>query len=103
MAQQSLTSMNQIPSHGNASQAKVGNAREGFKHGMMAQQGHMMAGPGGYAPGMAGGQYMQAQCSFPAPPPKRCYCHPAAFTSLDGRAFHRLLDAYGSSTPCQRY
>jgi len=88
------TSMDQMPSHGNASQNKVGNAREGFKHGSMG---------GSYAPGMAGGPYNEMTCHFPQPPPKRCYCHPAAFTSLDGRDYHRILDAYGHSRPCQSY
>jgi hypothetical protein len=100
--------MNEMPSHGNASMAKTGNAsmpamREGFKMGS-------------YAPGVAGGHYMQGSCGmpmpakpcegpchFPAPPPKQCYCHPAAFTSLDGRSHQRLLDAYGSSRPCSSY
>ena len=86
--------MSQIPAHGNASQAKVGNAREGFRHGSMS---------GSYAPGMAGGHMMQATCHFPAPPPKRNYCQPAAFTSLDGRTHQRLLDAYGFSVPAQNY
>lgn len=80
-----------MPAHGNASQAKVGNAREGFRHGSMS---------GDYAPGMAGGKYMEMTCHFPQPPAKRCYCHPAAFTSLDGRSHHRILDAYGHSRPC---
>lgn len=87
--------MSNMPSHGNASQAKVGNAREGF------QQGAMMKG--GYAPGMAGGRQMQMSCLFPQAPPKRCYCHPAAFSALDGRSHFRLLDAYGQSSPCQNY
>ena len=86
--------MSHLPSHGNASQAKVGNAREGFRHGKMR---------GDYAPGMAGGKYMETTCHFPQAPVKRCYCHPAAFTSLDGRSHHRILDAYGHSRPCQSY
>ena len=86
--------MSTLPAHGNATRAKVGNAREGFKHGSMG--GH-------YAPGMAGGKYMEMTCHFPPPPPKRCYCHPAAFTSLDGRSHQRILDAYGHSRPCQSY
>lgn len=82
--------MSQMPAHGVASQRKVANGREGFQMGS-------------YAPGMAGGRAAQMTCAFPAPPPKRCYCHPAAFTSLDGRSHSRLLDAYGSSRPCQSY
>ena len=86
--------MSQMPSQGNASESKVGNGREGFKHG---------SAMGDYAPGQAGGKYMDMMCHFPAPPPKRCYCQPAAFTSLDGRTHQRMLDAYGNSRPCQSY
>lgn len=68
----------QVPAFGRAGSAQVGN-------GMVAPMSHPMN---------------RMQCSFPQPPPKRCYCHPAAFTSLDGRGHHRLLDAYGNSTPC---
>lgn len=39
-------------------------------------------------------------CAFPQPPPRRCYCMPAAFSSTCGQTHHRLLDAYGSSRPC---
>lgn len=46
-------------------------------------------------------QQQQPVCHFPHPAPKRCYCHPAAFTSLDGRAHHRIVDAYGNSRPCR--
>lgn len=72
---------------------------------MMPAQGsaHAAMAPhlgGDYAPGMAGGRYAQPACAFPQAPPKRCYCQPAAFTSLCGRSHHRLLDAYGSSTVC---
>ena len=86
--------MNNMPSHGNASNAKVATGREGYGMGKLG--GH-------YAPGMAGGKMMEMSCHFPQPPPKRCYCHPAAFTSLDGRSHQRILDAYGSSRPCQSY
>lgn len=54
-------------------------------------------------PGMAGGDIMRQQCHFPQPPPYRCYCHPAAFHSIDGRDKHLLSVAYGSSTPCSQY
>jgi hypothetical protein len=54
----------------------------------------------GYAPGMAGGMVNQTMCAFPQPPPKSCYCHPAPFSSFDGRSNFRLIDAYGSSRPC---
>lgn len=83
--------MSQIPAHGQASMNKVGNAREGFRPGSMA---------GDYVPGQAGHKIMEVACHFPPPPPSRCYCHPAAFTSLDGRTHQRLLDAYGHSRPC---
>lgn len=95
MSQLSYNSMSQMPAHGNASQAKVGNAREGFRTGSARVEG--------YSHGMAGGKFMEATCHFPQPPPKRCYCAPAAFTSLDGRSHHRILDAYGHSRPCQSY
>lgn len=39
-------------------------------------------------------------CHFPQPPPRRCYCYPAAFSSRCGERQHRLLVAYGSSRPC---
>ncbi len=97
MSQRDYTSMSHMPAHGNASQAKAGNARENFQ---MGKYGSMS---GDYAPGMAGGKYQEMSCHFPQPPPKRCYCHPAAFTSLDGRSHHRILDAYGHSRPCQSY
>ena len=87
--------MNHMPSHGNASNAKVGNAREGYMHGSMK------AGHGGRVPAHHAGHNVQVQCQFPQPPPQRCYCQAAAFTSLDGREFPRLLDAYGSSIPCK--
>jgi hypothetical protein len=101
MSQREYTSMSHMPSHGNASQAKVGNAREEFQMKQMGGQYGSMSGE--YAPGMAGGKYMEMSCHFPQAPPKRCYCHPAAFTSLDGRSHQRLLDAYGMSRPCQHY
>ena len=114
MSQRNYKSMSQMPSHGNASNAKVGNARENFHmKGMDGKYGHkgMQQGmqgkygsmKGDYAPGMAGGKYMEMECHFPQAPPKRCYCHPAAFSSLDGRHYHRMLDAYGSSRPCHSY
>lgn len=90
----SYSPMNQMPAHGDATNTKAGNGREGFTHGSMGGQ---------YAPGMAGGNQMQMACAFPQPPPQRAYCMPAAFSSLDGRRFHRLLDAYGSSRPVQSY
>ncbi|MGV9199676.1 MAG: hypothetical protein ACOC4M_12755 [Promethearchaeia archaeon] len=106
----SYRSMSQMPAHGNAG-AKVANAREGFQMG--GKYGSMK---GDYAPGMAGGHYMEgscampmptkpceAPCHFPAPAPKRCYCQPAAFTSLDGRSHFSLLSAYGTSRACSAY
>lgn len=83
--------MSNMPSHGNAT-AHVGNAREGF----VQSRSQMM-------PGQMSGGVQEMQCHFPAPAPKRIYCHPAAFTSLDGRSNHRLVDAYGHSRPATAY
>ena len=55
------------------------------------------------APGSPGGAYMNQECHFPAPPPYRCYCHPAAFHAVDGRDYHQLTVAYGASRPCAQY
>lgn len=90
--------MSNMPSHGAASQMRAGNARENFAMG--SKYGSMQ---GSYAPGMAGGRMMEGECQFSLPAPKRCYCGSAAFTSLDGRTHHRLLDAYGFSRPCMSY
>jgi len=104
-------SMSGMPSHGNASQAKVGNAmmHEGMMHEGMMHEGMMngkMQHKEGYCTqcghhdsGMAGGM-LHGSCAFAKPPPKRCYCHPAAFTALNGQSHHRILDAYGNSRPC---
>lgn len=89
---QPYNSMSQMPSHGNASNARVANAREGFQQGMMR---------GG--PRMGGGMPAAATCQFPQPPPARTYCHPAAFSSMNGMQYHRLLDAYGQSVPSMSY
>ncbi len=87
--------MSNIPSHGNASQSKVGNAQQA-PEGFTQNRAQMM-------PGQMGGGIQQMSCHFPSPAPKRVYCHPAAFTSLDGRSFHRLVDAYGHSRPATAY
>lgn len=73
MAQRSMT---QMPSQGGY--GGVGNARMG----------------------MAGGNANVMTCHFPAPPPRRVYCHPAAFSRNcgDGK-YQRLVSAYGSSRP----
>lgn len=92
-----------MPAHGAASEMKAGTAREGFTMKQMPMMGKYGSMMGNYAPGMAGGRYMEMECHFPQAPPKRCYCHPAAFTSLDGRSHHRILDAYGNSRPCHSY
>ncbi len=84
--------MSMVPSHANASLAHSGNAMS-----PMQQIQRQMV------PGVAGQNMMQSSCHFPAPPPKRCYCHPAAFTSLDGRTHQRMLDAYGNSRPCNNF
>lgn len=40
----------------------------------------------------------QPRCTFPAPPPPKQYCHPAAFASLSGEKYHRLgVDQHGRS------
>lgn len=78
--------MGQLPAHANAYRAKAGNGAYGAKEG--------------YSAGMAGGDYNNQTCHFPAAAPARCYCQPAAFTSLNGRSHHRILDAYGQSRPC---
>lgn len=101
--------MSSMPSHMNATNTQAGNARENFTmrhmnpedmaaHAKAMQYGNMK---GDYAPGMAGGRVMEAQCHFPAPPPQRCYCSPAAFSRNCGSdKYHRLLSAYGASVPC---
>lgn len=71
--------MSSMPSHGHAGSAMVANAHH---------------------PGMAGGLVGNAGCLFQAPPAKRCYCMPAAFTSTCGSKHHTLLGAYGNSRPC---
>lgn len=86
--------MSNYASHGNASTSKVGNASNEYMHG------HYY---GGHSNDMCGCGAAESACQFPQPPPKRCYCHPAAFTSLDGRSHHRILTAYGNSRPCPNY
>lgn len=90
---QPYNTMSQMPSHANASQARVANGREGFQQGMQA--GPRMRG--------AAQQAAAAVCQFPQAPPPRTYCHPAAFSSLNGMQYHRLLDAYGQSVPSMSY
>jgi len=85
--------MSQSPSHGHASNARAGNARENFQ---------VMSMDGSYSPGMAGGLANQLECHFPQAPPMRSYCHPAAFSSLNGASHHRLGDAYGKSVVSRR-
>lgn len=103
--------MSNMPSHGNASHAKVGNGMmPGYKEGMAYpsykegmhgyKEGYCTScGCGHHDSGKAGGM-LHGSCAFAMPPPKRCYCHPAAFTSLNGQSKHRILDAYGNSRPC---
>lgn len=86
------TSMSNAPSHGNASQARAGNARENFT---------AMRSCGG-APVYSQASMGAQECHFPTPPPARAYCFPAAWTSVCGAKHHRLLDAYGHSRPLQR-
>lgn len=105
--------MSNMPSHGNASNAKVGNAMmpKEYMHPMYKESIQMMPKEymqshegyctqcGHHDSGKAGGM-LHGSCAFAMPPPKRCYCHPAAFTSLNGQSHHRILDAYGNSRPC---
>ena len=100
--QREYNSMSELPSHGNASRAKVANAqmgpREGFHQGSMVRGGAGMM-QGGYPPGMAGGRMMEMGCAFPAPPPARVYCMPSPFTNQTGEKYQRIINAYGHSRP----
>lgn len=92
--------VSQMPSHGNASNARVANGREGFQRGGMAGQGQ------GSQHGQ-GGQHGQGRgppvCSFATAPPQRTYCTPAVFTDLFGRKYIPISQAYGNSVPMQSY
>lgn len=117
MSQRDYRSMSHMPSHGNASNTNAGNARESYQtdeadvrenfqmkgghpgNPMMRKAGRMA---GEYAPGLAG-QFTQQQCHFPQAPPARCYCQPAPFTSLDGRQYFTITNAYGNSRPCPSF
>jgi hypothetical protein len=78
----SYRSVSDVPSHSQAAARRAGNSRENFQ----------MAG-------MAGGDVQGNSCSFAAPPRPRVYCMPAPFTSVDGRPYHNLVNAYGMSRP----
>lgn len=83
--------MSHMPSHGNAANTRAGNARENFQ----MQQQPMREN---FSPEMMG---MGMQCAFPSQTfARRCYCQPAPFSSLDGRSYSRLINAYGMSRPC---
>ena len=106
----SYSNMTSMPSHINATRTQAGNARdsyvrENFKMPDNAKNAMAFGtGKGDFAPGMAGGRYMEAQCQFPAPPPRRCYCHPAPFSSsCCGAGYFRLVEGYGMSRPCHSY
>lgn len=71
-----------------AAHAARGAYREGYQMGVQP-------------PGRAGGNIMNV-CPFAAAPEPRCYCSPAAFSSIDGRNHHSLLAAYGNSRPCSQ-
>ncbi|HSA76245.1 MAG TPA: hypothetical protein VLE02_01750 [Nitrosarchaeum sp.] len=88
------SNFNSLPSQANATQSRAGAARN-TRPPNREYFGGSNGSPGGY--------YMEQECHFPMPPPKRCYCHPAPFTSLDGRNLQRLVDAYGHSVPCHNY
>lgn len=106
--------VSQMPSHGNASEARVANAREGFQRGGMGNGAGMGRGPGGNVRSRPGeiiegkiGDFIggrgNEQCSFGAPPPQRVYCQPAVFTDLYGRKYIPISQAYGNSVPAQAY
>ena len=110
MSQRDYRSMSHMPSHGNASNTNAGNARESYQNEEAdGRENFQMKGghPGGpmmrNSPGMGGGQMMQQQCHFPQAPPNRCYCQPAPFSSLDGRQYFTILNAYGNSRPCPSF
>ena len=110
MSQRDYRSMSHMPSHGNASNTNAGNARESYQHEEAdGRENFQMKGhPGmmGKAAGMAGNYasgMMQQQCHFPQAPPNRCYCQPAPFSSLDGRQYFTILNAYGNSRPCPSF
>lgn len=81
----SYQNMTRVPAFGNAKTVGA-PMRENFSTGRQV-------------PGLAAGQVMQQECAFPAAPPPRVYCQPAAFTSVDGRHHHLLVNAYGNSRP----
>ena len=74
-------------------------AQGGAKAGMPARENFHM---GRQIPGYAGGNVEDMGCVFPAPPPQRTYCGPAAFTGTDGRDHHLIVTAYGYSRPNPR-
>jgi hypothetical protein len=102
MSQYNTTS--QMPSQGNASWARAGNAREGYQRGGGS---NVAFAPGPMARGMADNlgvqRPQQPACTFPAPPPARVYCTPAAFSNFSGNSYQRMSDAYGSSVPAAAY
>jgi hypothetical protein len=105
--------LGQLPAHASARTNQAATASNNYQYPMIEgytpPKGSGSAHGSGSAPqgtqvGMAGGYSSSgSQCQFPAPPPKRCYCSPAAYSSLDGRDYQRLLDAYGQSRPCPSY
>jgi hypothetical protein len=106
MSQRDYRSMSHMPSHGNASNTNAGNARESYQHEEADVRENFQMAKGGHpgSPMMRrAGQFMQQQCHFPQPPPNRCYCQPAPFTSLDGRKFFTITNAYGNSKPCPSF
>lgn len=108
-------SVSQMPSHGNASEARVANAREGFQRGGMGNGSGLsgMAGRGNGDGSMRADARARAgdfignrgndTCSFPPPAPQRVYCSPAVFTDLFGRKYIPISQAYGNSVPAQAY
>jgi len=87
---QEYNAMSQMPSHGNASNARVANGREGFQRGGRG-------GAGGPPPQMGG--IANRACQFAPPPPGRQYCTAAPFSSMNGMRYFTMGSAYGSSVP----
>jgi hypothetical protein len=75
-----------VAAHGHASYAGAANARAAY------QSRH----PQGCTCGCGS---VDTECAFPAPPPARVYCQPAAFHRVCGNPYHLMTTAYGHSRP----
>ena len=96
-----------MPSHAAAARTRSGNASAEYAKRDFAPQPRPGCGTCSDAPsgcgcvrGYSQGCNYGDTCAFPQPPPRRCYCMPAAFSSTCGQSHHRLLDAYGASRMC---